>query len=152
MGLDLMTSSFLGLRDKLHCIALRYLQSDEEAQDVLQDTWLKLSDKSEVESSRRKAPTSSMVIPMSVPPLPTKTTPCEFGTLISPTPRSRSSIASAVTKRRSEKKSTHPAWVINSQEDKRCNNLCKIEHSNDRLLDFFFLYCSLCVGIFIVLL
>ena len=49
MGLDLMTSSFLGLRDKLHCIALRYLQSDEEAQDVLQDTWLKLSDKSEVE-------------------------------------------------------------------------------------------------------
>ena len=52
MGLDLMTSSFLGLRDKLHCIALRYLQSDEEAQDVLQDTWLKLSDKSEVESSQ----------------------------------------------------------------------------------------------------
>ena len=69
-------------------------------------------------ASRRKAPTSSMVIPMSVPPLPTKTTPCEFGTLISPTPRSRSSIASAVTKRRSEKKSTHPAWVTNSQEDK----------------------------------
>ncbi len=52
MGLDLMTSSFLGLRDKLHQIALRYLQSDEEAQDVLQDTWLKLSDKSEVESSQ----------------------------------------------------------------------------------------------------
>ena len=50
MGLDLMTSSFLGLRDKLHHIALRYLQCDEDAQDVLQDTWLKLSDKSEVES------------------------------------------------------------------------------------------------------
>ena len=69
-------------------------------------------------ASLPKAPTSSMVMPMSVPPLPTKTTPCEFGTLISPTPRSRSSIASAVTKRRSEKKSTHPAWVTNSQEDK----------------------------------
>ena len=52
MGLDLMTSSFLGLRDKLHHIALRYLQCDEDAQDVLQDTWLKLSDKSEIESSQ----------------------------------------------------------------------------------------------------
>lgn len=51
MGLDLMTSSFLGLRDKLHHIALRYLQSDEDAQDALQDTWLKLSSKSGVESS-----------------------------------------------------------------------------------------------------
>lgn len=51
MGLDLMTSSFLGLRDKLHHIALRYLQSDEDAQDVLQDTWLKLNGKGEVESS-----------------------------------------------------------------------------------------------------
>ena len=46
-----MTSSFLGLRDKLHHIALRYLQSDEDAQDALQDTWLKLSSKSGVESS-----------------------------------------------------------------------------------------------------
>ena len=53
MGLDLMTSSFLGLRDKLHHIAMRYLQSDDEAQDALQDTWLKLSvsDKSEIETS-----------------------------------------------------------------------------------------------------
>ena len=51
MGLDLMTSSFLGLRNKLHHIALRYLQSDEDAQDALQETWLKLSDKDEVETS-----------------------------------------------------------------------------------------------------
>lgn len=51
MGLDLMTSSFLGLRNKLHHIALRYLQSDEDAQDALQDTWLKLSDKGKVETS-----------------------------------------------------------------------------------------------------
>ncbi|MBP5688821.1 MAG: RNA polymerase sigma factor [Muribaculaceae bacterium] len=52
MGLDLMTSSFLDLRDKLHRIAFRYLQSDEEAQDALQDTWLKLSDKGDVKSSQ----------------------------------------------------------------------------------------------------
>ena len=52
MGHDLMTSSFLGLRDKLHRIALRYLQSDEDAQDALQDTWLKLSVKDDVESSQ----------------------------------------------------------------------------------------------------
>ncbi|MBQ9585998.1 MAG: sigma-70 family RNA polymerase sigma factor [Muribaculaceae bacterium] len=52
MGLDLMTSSFIGLRDKLHRIALRYLQNDEDAQDALQDTWLKLSDKGGVESSQ----------------------------------------------------------------------------------------------------
>lgn len=52
MGLDLMTSSFLGLRDKLHHIAMRYLQNDEEAKDALQDTWLKLSDKGDVETSQ----------------------------------------------------------------------------------------------------
>jgi len=52
MGLDLMTSSFLGLRDKLHRIAMRYLQNDEDAQDALQDTWLKLSDKDDVETSQ----------------------------------------------------------------------------------------------------
>lgn len=52
MGLDLMTSSFMGLRDKLHHIAMRYLQSDEDAQDALQDTWLKLSDKGDVETSQ----------------------------------------------------------------------------------------------------
>lgn len=52
MGFDLMTSSFLSLRDKLHHIALRYLQDDEEAKDVLQDTWLKMSDRNCVESSQ----------------------------------------------------------------------------------------------------
>lgn len=52
MGLDLMTSSFIGLRDKLHRIALCYLQNDEDALDALQDTWLKLSDKGDVESSQ----------------------------------------------------------------------------------------------------
>ncbi len=52
MGLDLMTSSFLGLRDKLYHIAMRYLQNDEDVQDALQDTWLKLSDKGDVESSQ----------------------------------------------------------------------------------------------------
>lgn len=52
MGHDLMTSSFLGLRDKLHHIAMRYLHSEEDAQDVVQDTWLKLSDKTDVETSQ----------------------------------------------------------------------------------------------------
>ena len=47
-----MTSSFMGLRDKLHHIAKRYLQNDEDAQDALQDTWLKLSDKGDVETSQ----------------------------------------------------------------------------------------------------
>lgn len=51
MGLDLITSSFIGLRHKLHHIAMRYLQSDEDAQDALQDTWLKLSGRGEVETS-----------------------------------------------------------------------------------------------------
>ena len=47
MELDLLTSSFLGLRDKLHHIALQYLQSDEDVEDALQDAWLKLSEKRE---------------------------------------------------------------------------------------------------------
>ncbi|MBR5030577.1 MAG: sigma-70 family RNA polymerase sigma factor [Muribaculaceae bacterium] len=52
MRLDLMTSSFLELREKLHNIAMHYLQSDVDAQDALQDTWLKLSDKGDVETSQ----------------------------------------------------------------------------------------------------
>lgn len=52
MGLDLMTSSFLDLRHKLHHIALRYLHSDEDAQDAVQDTWLKLSEKGKIETSQ----------------------------------------------------------------------------------------------------
>ena len=51
MEIDMLTSSFLGLRDKLHHIALKYLGSDEDAKDALQDTWLKLRSKGEVETS-----------------------------------------------------------------------------------------------------
>ena len=51
MEKDLLTSSFLGLRDKLHHIALKYLGSDEDAKDALQDTWLKLRSKGEVETT-----------------------------------------------------------------------------------------------------
>jgi RNA polymerase sigma factor, sigma-70 family len=51
MEIDLLTSSFLGLRDKLHHIALKYLGSDEDAKDALQDTWLKLQSKGEVETT-----------------------------------------------------------------------------------------------------
>ena len=47
----MLTSSFLGLRDKLHHIALKYLGSDEDAKDALQDTWLKLRSKGEVETT-----------------------------------------------------------------------------------------------------
>lgn len=51
MEIDLLTSSFLGLRDKLHHIALKYLGSDEDAKDALQDTWLKLRSKGEAETT-----------------------------------------------------------------------------------------------------
>ena len=51
MEIDMLTSSFLGLRDKLHHIALKYLGSDEDAKDALQDTWLKLRSKEEVETT-----------------------------------------------------------------------------------------------------
>ena len=51
MEIDLLTSSFLGLRDKLHHIALKYLGSDEDAKDALQDTWLKLRSKGEVKTT-----------------------------------------------------------------------------------------------------
>ena len=44
MEIDVLTSSFLGLRDKLHHIALNYLESDE-------DTWLKLRNGSKVETT-----------------------------------------------------------------------------------------------------
>lgn len=48
MERDILTSSFMDLRDKLHHIALRYLQNDEDAKDVLQDSWLKLKLKNNV--------------------------------------------------------------------------------------------------------
>lgn len=51
MEIDELTSSFLGLRDKLHHIALNYLESDEDAKDALQDTWLKLRNGSKVETT-----------------------------------------------------------------------------------------------------
>jgi RNA polymerase sigma-70 factor (ECF subfamily) len=51
MEIDVLTSSFLGLRDKLHHIALNYLESDEDAKDALQDTWLKLRNGSNVETT-----------------------------------------------------------------------------------------------------
>ena len=51
MEIDLLTSSFLSLRDKLHHIALKYLGSDEDAKDALQDTWLKLRSKGEAETT-----------------------------------------------------------------------------------------------------
>lgn len=51
MKYDILTSSFLDLRGKLHHIAMRFLQSDEDAEDALQDTWLKLSAKGSVGSS-----------------------------------------------------------------------------------------------------
>ena len=51
MEIDVLTSSFLGLRDKLHHIALNYLESDEDAKDALQDTWLKLRNRGEVETT-----------------------------------------------------------------------------------------------------
>ena len=51
MEIDMLTSSFLGLRDKLHHIALKYLGSDEDAKEALQDTWLKLRSKGEVETT-----------------------------------------------------------------------------------------------------
>ena len=51
MEIDVLTSSFLGLRDKLHHIALNYLESDEDAKDALQDTWLKLRNGGEIETT-----------------------------------------------------------------------------------------------------
>lgn len=51
MKQDILTSSFIDLREKLHHIALRYLQNDEDAKDVLQDTWLRIKLKSSVSDS-----------------------------------------------------------------------------------------------------
>ena len=48
MGHDILTSSFLNLRSKLHHIALNYLSNDEDAKDALQDTWLRLKSKGNI--------------------------------------------------------------------------------------------------------
>lgn len=42
MKTENLTSSFLALRDKLHRSALRFLKNDEDARDVLQDTFFNL--------------------------------------------------------------------------------------------------------------
>ena len=51
METDVLTSSFMTLRDKLHRIALSYLESDEDARDALQDTWLKLRSGGTIETT-----------------------------------------------------------------------------------------------------
>lgn len=51
MEQDILTSSFMDLRDKLHHIAFIYLQNDEDAKDVLQETWLKIRLKNHVSNS-----------------------------------------------------------------------------------------------------
>lgn len=48
---DILTSSFLDLHGKLHRIAMKFLQNDEDAKDALQDTYLKLKNKGDVRSS-----------------------------------------------------------------------------------------------------
>lgn len=50
MKKDILTSSFLDIRGKLHRIAMRFLQDDEDARDAVQDTFEKLWTKDDVES------------------------------------------------------------------------------------------------------
>lgn len=50
MKKDVLTSSFLDIRSKLHRIAMRLLQNDEDAKDAVQDTFEKLWSKDEIES------------------------------------------------------------------------------------------------------
>lgn len=51
MKKDVLTSSFLDIRSKLHRIAMRLLQNDEDAKDAVQDTFEKLWSKDEIESN-----------------------------------------------------------------------------------------------------
>lgn len=51
MKKDVLTSSFLDIRSKLHRIAVRLLQNDEDARDAVQDTFEKLWSKDEIESN-----------------------------------------------------------------------------------------------------
>lgn len=51
MKKDVLTSSFLDIRSKLHRIAMRLLQNDEDAKDAVQDTFEKLWTKAEIESN-----------------------------------------------------------------------------------------------------
>ena len=50
MKKDILTSAFLGIRNNLHRLAMKLLQNDEEAKDALQDTFLRLWSKGEIES------------------------------------------------------------------------------------------------------
>lgn len=51
MKKDVLTTSFLDIRGKLHRIAMRLLQNDEDAKDAVQDTFEKLWSKDEIESN-----------------------------------------------------------------------------------------------------
>lgn len=51
MKKDILTSSFIDIRSKLHRIAMRLLQNDEDAKDAVQDTFEKLWSKYEIESN-----------------------------------------------------------------------------------------------------
>ncbi len=50
MKKDVLTSSFLDIRSKMHRIAMRLLHNDEDAKDAIQDTFEKLWSKIEVKS------------------------------------------------------------------------------------------------------
>lgn len=51
MKKEVLTSSYLDIRSKLHRIAMRLLQNDEDAKDALQDTFEKLWSKDYIESN-----------------------------------------------------------------------------------------------------
>lgn len=51
MKKDVLTSSYLDIRSKLHRIAMRLLQDNEDANDALQETFEKLWSKDEIESN-----------------------------------------------------------------------------------------------------
>lgn len=50
MEKDALTSAFLGIRSKLHRIAMRLLRDDEDAKDAVQDTFEKLWTRDEIKS------------------------------------------------------------------------------------------------------
>lgn len=50
MKKDVLTSSFLDIRSKMHRIAMRLLHNDEDAKDAIHDTFEKLWSKNEIES------------------------------------------------------------------------------------------------------
>ncbi len=51
MKKDVLTSTFLDIRSKMHRIAMRLLHNDEDAKDAIQDTFMKLWSKDEIESN-----------------------------------------------------------------------------------------------------